>query len=83
MRLRKRAEEIVDLMKRTEADFLVSGDTITGEIRIGGGETPAVALIADAIEEVQSEYPLITFKMLLQRITCSTMHQFLFRKALA
>ena len=63
MRLRKRAEEIVDLMERTEADFLVSGDTITGEIRIGGGETPAVALIADAIEEVQSEYPLITFNL--------------------
>lgn len=63
MRLRKRAEEIVDLMERTEADFLVSGDTITGEVRIGGGETPAVALIADAIEEVQSEYPLVTFNL--------------------
>ncbi|MEE0343833.1 MAG: LysR family transcriptional regulator [Eggerthellaceae bacterium] len=63
MRLRKRAEEIVDLMERTEADFLVSGDTITGEVRIGGGETPAVALIADAIEEVQSEYPLVAFNL--------------------
>lgn len=63
MRLRKRAEEIVDLMDRTEADFLVSGDTVTGEIRIGGGETPAIALIANAIQQVQSNYPLVTFNL--------------------
>lgn len=63
MRLRKRAEEIVDLMERTEADFLVSGDTITGEVRIGGGESPAIALIADAIEQVQNDYPLIRFDL--------------------
>ena len=63
MRLRKRAEEIVDLMERTEADFLVSGDTVTGEVRIGGGETPAIALIADAIEQVQANYPLVSFNL--------------------
>ncbi len=62
-RLRKRAEEIVDLVERTETDFLVSGDTVTGEVRIGGGETPAVALIADAIEQVQQEYPAIRFNL--------------------
>ena len=63
MRLRKRAEEIVDLMERTETDFLVSGDIITGEVRIGGGETPTVALIAEAIEQIRNNYPQITFNL--------------------
>lgn len=63
IRLRKRAEEIVDLMERTESDFLASGDTITGEVRIGGGETPAMTFVAEAIEQVLSECPHLSFNL--------------------
>ena len=63
MRLRSRAEEIVDLADRTEAEFLVSGATLAGEIRIGGGETPAMELIADVIAEMQEAYPLVRFSL--------------------
>lgn len=63
MRLRKRAEEIVDLVERTETDFLVSEDTVSGEVRIGGGETPAIALIANAIEQLRHTYPRISFNL--------------------
>lgn len=63
MRLRGRAEEIVDLADRTEAEFRVSGATLAGEIRIGGGETPAMELVADVIAEMQEAYPLVRFSL--------------------
>ena len=63
MRLRKRAEEIVDLVGRTESEFLVSADTLAGEVRIGGGETQAMGLIADVIAELQDAYPLLHFSL--------------------
>ena len=40
LRLRRRAEEIVDLVGRTEDEFRVSANTLAGEVRLGGGETP-------------------------------------------
>lgn len=63
MRLRSRAEEIVDLVDRTEQEFHTSPNTLAGEVRIGGGETPAMSLIADVIAELQDEYPLMTFSL--------------------
>ena len=63
MRLRRRAEEIVDLVGRTEAEFHVSADTLAGEVRIGGGETPAMALVADVVAELQETYPLMRFAL--------------------
>lgn len=63
MRLRRRAEEIVDLVGRTEAELRVSAETLTGEVRIGCGETPAVRLIANVIAEMQDEYPLVRFAL--------------------
>lgn len=63
LRLRKRAEEIVDLVGRTEAEFRVPGDAVAGEVRIGGGETPAIDLVARAIEEVRRDYPRIRFQL--------------------
>ena len=63
MRLRSRAEEIVDLVGRTESEFLVSADMLAGEVRIGGGETPAMALVADVVAELQSAHPLLRFAL--------------------
>lgn len=63
MRLRRRAEEIVDLVGRTESELLVSADTLAGEERIGGGETQAMGLVADVIAELQDAYPLLRFSL--------------------
>lgn len=63
MRLRSRAEEIVDLVDRTEQEFHTTPDTLAGEVRIGGGETPAMSLITNIIAELQSAYPLMTFSL--------------------
>lgn len=53
----------MDLVGRTEAEFLVSADTLAGEVRIGGGETPAMGLVADAVAELQSACPLMRFSL--------------------
>ena len=39
MRLRKRAEEILELVRKTEAEFQSPPKDISGDIYIGGGET--------------------------------------------
>lgn len=62
-RLRKRAEAIVDLVGRTEAEFRAPGDAVAGEVRIGGGESPAMSLVARVVEEVRRDYPLIRFQL--------------------
>ncbi|MBP3923620.1 LysR family transcriptional regulator [bacterium] len=61
MILRKRAQEIVDMVKKTEAEFQSIGDTISGDIYIGSGETDSMKYIAEIIKEIQTDYPNIKF----------------------
>ena len=42
---RKRAEEIIDLVNKTEAEMTFDNETISGDIYIGGGETEGMRLI--------------------------------------
>ncbi len=59
MILRKRAEEIVEMVGKTKAELRSAEDTISGDIYIGGGETEGMRLIAEVIKELQSQYPQI------------------------
>ena len=61
MILRKRAEEIVDMVEKTEAEFLSISETICGDIYIGGGESDCMKHIAQIIKEIQEDYPEIKF----------------------
>ncbi len=61
--LRKRAQEIVALLERTEAAFTATGEEISGDVYIGGGETEGMRFIARAIREVRQEYPHIAFHL--------------------
>ncbi len=61
MLLRKRAEELVDLMEKTRAELSGPDETIAGDVYIGGGETDAVSFFADAAGNVQKKYPLIHY----------------------
>lgn len=61
MILRKRAEEILELVRKTEHEITVSDDIIAGDVYIGAGETDAVRLIAKAGKRLQSEYPDIHY----------------------
>ena len=57
MRLRKRAEEVVDMIEKTEAEFAVKEKSVGGEIHIGAGETRVMRHIADVIRNIRGEYP--------------------------
>lgn len=61
MILRKRAEEILDMVDKTEAEFQAISDTISGNIYIGGGESDSIKYIAEIIKEIQADYPDIKF----------------------
>ncbi len=61
MILRKRAEEILDLVQKTEQEITTSNDIIGGEIYIGSGESDTVSLIARAAKKLQTEHPDIHF----------------------
>ena len=61
MILRKRAQEIIDMVEKTEEEFQSISDIISGDIYIGGGETDSMKYIAEIIKEIQDEYPAIKF----------------------
>ena len=58
---RKRAEEIVSLARRTEAEMKNPYDLISGDIYIGAGETDAIRHIARVVTGLQREYSGIHF----------------------
>ena len=59
--LKKRAEEIMDLIDKTRADFKSNEKIIAGDIYIGGGETYAIELIAEIMKDIQEYYPNIIY----------------------
>lgn len=61
MILRKRAQEIVDMVEKTEAEFQAISDIVSGDIYIGCGETDSMKYIAEVIKEIQTDYPDIKF----------------------
>lgn len=63
MRLRKRAEEIVALADKTEAEFLAGDDAVSGDVYIGCGESDAMRIIAKTAVKLRQDYPDIHFHL--------------------
>lgn len=63
MILRKRAEEMVSLMRRTEEEITGSDETIAGNVFIGSGETEIVRLFAKVAKKLQKKYPDIRYNI--------------------
>lgn len=61
MILRKRAEEMVSLMRRTEEEISGSNETISGNVFIGTGETETVRLFTQVAKKMQQKYPDIRY----------------------
>lgn len=61
MYLRKRAEEILELVHRTQHDLMLSDDIVTGEVTIGCGETDAMRYVVQAVLRLQEQYPQIRY----------------------
>lgn len=62
-RLRKRAQEIVELADKTRQEFAVPAGEVAGDIYIGGGETHVMRYIAQTAVALRSEYPDIRFHL--------------------
>ena len=57
MVLRKRAEEILSMVDKTEAEFHAMESTVSGDIYIGSGETQAIQHIAEIAKEIREDHP--------------------------
>lgn len=63
MFLRKRAEEILSLIERTEKEFRSTAQDVYGEIYIGAGETPIMSMIANAALNLHEQHPHIQYHL--------------------
>lgn len=63
MLLRRRAEEMIELADRTEAEFARRDELISGEIHIGAGETDAMRLLTRAAKTLHTLYPHIRYHL--------------------
>lgn len=61
MLLRKRAEEIVSLVRRTQDEVMNSDQGASGDVYIGAGETPGIRILADVMRAIREESPGIRF----------------------
>lgn len=64
MILRKRAEEILELVKKTEKEITTVDDILMGDIYIGTGETDAIRFIAKVAKKLQESHPYIHYHIL-------------------
>ena len=63
MLLRKRAEDILDMVEKTRDEFRSMNDITGGDIHIGGAETHALKHIAQAAICLQERYPNIRYHL--------------------
>lgn len=61
MILKKRAEEILNLVQKTEREISLSDQFVVGDVYIGAGETDAVRFIARAARELYQTHPGIHY----------------------
>jgi len=60
--LRKRAEEIMDIVGKTQTEF-ESAHEIAGDIYVGGGESEAMSLLANIIGMFRKKHPNVKFHL--------------------
>lgn len=63
MLLRRRAEEIVELMDITEQELLTQDEMVEGTVSLGSGEYAATQLLAELCGNFYKKYPKVKFEM--------------------
>lgn len=61
--LRRRAEEILSLIDKTERELVEQDELIDGVISVGLGELGSAGLLPDIIGAFSSKYPLVSFDL--------------------
>ncbi len=64
MLLRKRAEDIIDMVDKTTNEFKTLDDITGGEVRIGCAESYQIRYIAKIIKQFKEKYPLFKYHIL-------------------
>lgn len=59
--LRKRAEEILELLEKTRAELSAADDAVSGDVYIGGAETDGIRTIAKTMKALLRDYPQVRF----------------------
>lgn len=63
MLLRRRAEEILDLVDRTSHELVCQDELVEGTITIGSGELGAMEIFADLCGSFREKYPRVRFDL--------------------
>ena len=63
MLLRKRAEDILDMVGKTEEEFKALGEITGGDVRIGCAESDGMKFLAQRVKVIQNQYPAIRFHL--------------------
>lgn len=61
MLLKRRAQEIIELVERTKQELRHNVENLSGKIVIGSGETKSIHFLADWIAEFHQQYPQVIF----------------------
>ncbi len=63
MILRKRAQDLIAMVDKIEDEFYTMGESISGDVHIGGGETYVFRYIVDILKNLQKDYPNIHYHL--------------------
>lgn len=63
MVLRKRAEEILSMVDKTEAEFHAMESTVSGDIYIGAEKPRQIQQIAEIAKEIREDHPGIHYHL--------------------
>lgn len=61
--LRRRAEEILQLVDKTEKELIEQEEQVEGKVTIGCGEIASVQLLPDLFESFHEKYPRVNFDL--------------------
>ena len=61
--LKKRAEEILQMVEKTKQDLSSQKEMLSGELHIGGGESYAMEIIAQIMKHINQEHPNVRFNI--------------------
>lgn len=61
--LRRRAEEIIAQVDKTQQELLEQDELVDGVVSIGCGEVLAVQLLAEILIAFKEKYPMVTYKL--------------------
>ena len=61
--LRRRAEEILELVSKTERELVFQDEAVEGVVSVGCGDLSAVQVLSELIRDFHARYPAVSFDL--------------------